>query len=143
MFDIYLDDMRKPPEGWKLVATIEEVKAYLRQGLVNHLSLDHDLGACDACLEQVEPRAGYSTRDEWLTACQTKWLTASEFSQMPNCTHFGNGQQLCLWMAEHGIWPKQKPTVHSANATGAANMRATIDRYYGTTPEDGWKRLSV
>lgn len=39
------------------------------------------------------------------------------------------GYDLCKWMAEHRIWPKYKPMVHSANPVGAANMRAIIDRH--------------
>lgn len=41
------------------------------------------------------------------------------------------GYDLCKWMAEHRIWPKYKPMVHSANPTGAANMRSVINRYGG------------
>lgn len=41
------------------------------------------------------------------------------------------GYTVCLWLAENGHWPKNKPTVHSSNAVGAANMRSVIDRYGG------------
>lgn len=40
------------------------------------------------------------------------------------------GYDLCKWMAEHSIWPKYKPLVHSANPVGAANMRSVIDRHF-------------
>ncbi len=39
---VYLDDERKPPEGWTLVRWPEEV--ILETGKVKELSLDHDLG---------------------------------------------------------------------------------------------------
>lgn len=41
---IYLDDERKPPEGWILVRWPDEVIEHLKSGQVTHVSLDHDLG---------------------------------------------------------------------------------------------------
>ncbi|WP_028021534.1 cyclic-phosphate processing receiver domain-containing protein [Enterovibrio calviensis] len=41
---IYLDDERKPPEGWILVRWPKEAIEYLEQGNVECISLDHDLG---------------------------------------------------------------------------------------------------
>ena len=41
---VYLDDERKPPEGWRLVRWPDEVIELLKMGEVEHLSLDHDLG---------------------------------------------------------------------------------------------------
>ncbi len=41
---VYLDDERTPPEGWTLVAWPEEAIELLKQGVVEELSLDHDLG---------------------------------------------------------------------------------------------------
>jgi hypothetical protein len=34
------------------------------------------------------------------------------------------------WMAQHDMWPINKPTVHSANPAGRINMIATIERYW-------------
>jgi hypothetical protein len=45
---IYLDDMRHPPEGWKLLENVQDVIVALQTGLVTHLSLDHDLGDDEA-----------------------------------------------------------------------------------------------
>lgn len=126
MINLFLDDMRPCPEGWVLVKTVEEAQHYLKLGIVDHMSLDHDLGACDACLGGKSP---------------AEWLTATNFESMPNCDHFGTGYNLCVWMAEHGIWSKQKPTVHSANASGRERMVGVIERYYGTSPENGWLRV--
>ena len=41
---VYLDDERKPPEGWQLVKWPDEAIALLEQGVVEEISLDHDLG---------------------------------------------------------------------------------------------------
>ncbi len=41
---VYLDDIREPPEGWRLVRWPEEAIELLATGQVTDLSLDHDLG---------------------------------------------------------------------------------------------------
>lgn len=117
--NLYLDDMRPVPDDtWTLVKTVEEAKALLWNGNVIHASLDHDLGACDACL--IGPHGERMTPEEW--------LDFSDWESMPNCTHFGTGYDLVCWMEEYGIWPAEKPTVHSANPSGGAKMRDVIDR---------------
>lgn len=40
---LYLDDYRKPPNGWTLATTADECIEVLKSGLVTELSLDHDL----------------------------------------------------------------------------------------------------
>lgn len=34
------------------------------------------------------------------------------------------------WLVECGLWPLQKPTVHSMNPPGRQRMQQTIDRYF-------------
>ncbi|KJY86599.1 hypothetical protein TW84_19630 [Vibrio neptunius] len=41
---VFLDDERTPPKGWILVRWPEEAINYLKQGNVECISLDHDLG---------------------------------------------------------------------------------------------------
>jgi len=41
------------------------------------------------------------------------------------------GYDLCLWMANNGKWPKEKPTVHSSNPVGREAMQFVIDRWFG------------
>ena len=41
----------------------------------------------------------------------------------------GDALKFVLWMAEHGIWPEDKPVVHSMNPVGRKNMEALIERY--------------
>jgi hypothetical protein len=44
MKKIYLDDERPKPDGWLLVATPDEMIEHLKEGDVEWISLDHDLG---------------------------------------------------------------------------------------------------
>lgn len=44
---VYLDDERTTPEGWVRVYWPDEAIAYLSEGVVTEISLDHDLGDDD------------------------------------------------------------------------------------------------
>lgn len=112
---LWLDDVRKAPEGFVHVMTVGEAKKLLETGQVEFASLDHDLGACIKCLDGKTPE---------------QWLEESNYQTMPHCTHVGTGYDLCLWMAETGNWPAEKPVVHSANPVGSERMRGVIDRYF-------------
>jgi hypothetical protein len=61
---IYLDDVRKAPEGWIGVTTAHEAYNWICKGIVSHISLDHDLG------EKVA--SGYDL---------TKWITRDFFEK--------------------------------------------------------------
>lgn len=87
--NLWLDDERPAPEGWAWYLDIGLAKTALFAGLVDKMSLDHDLG------------------EGKLT-----------------------GYDLVKWCAETGHWSRSKPTVHSMNPVGAADMRSTIDRYW-------------
>lgn len=113
MIDLWLDDMRPAPAGWYRVLTVDAAKALLQSGEVRRASLDHDLGACASCM-------GGRTAEQW--------LDESQFTQMPNCDHFGTGYTLVCWMEETGHWPQEKPTVHSANPAGRLRMQQAINR---------------
>jgi len=41
---VYLDDLRKAPEGWTHVYWPDEAITFLKTGQVDEISLDHDLG---------------------------------------------------------------------------------------------------
>jgi hypothetical protein len=41
---MYLDDVRKCPEGWILVRTYQEARSLVDTGQITEVSLDHDLG---------------------------------------------------------------------------------------------------
>lgn len=112
MVNLWLDDMRPAPVGWVHVKTIQEAMPYLKAGNVQKASLDHDLGACDACNGRTAEA----------------WLEEHDYKSMPHCEHFGTGYQLVCWMEETGLWPAEKPTVHSANPAGRLKMQMAIDR---------------
>lgn len=123
MISLWLDDIRPAPEGWHHVLTVDEAIQVMSLNNVQRASLDHDLGSCDGCYAKagIDPRA--KNRVE-------QWLEKSAYTEMPNCVHLGTGYDLCLWMAEKGIWPAEKPMVHSANPVGRQRMRGVIDRYF-------------
>lgn len=102
-----MDDVRNAPAGWKLTRTVEDTKLLLMAGLVDHLSLDHDMGMCDSCREKILNHGGLL------------W-----------CEHVPTGMALVDWMVETGHWPKFKPVVHSANPIGKMRMQMTIERYW-------------
>jgi hypothetical protein len=114
MIDLWLDDMRLPPEGWVWVKTVEHAKDLLRDGEVRRASLDHNLGACGECYDGTAEQ----------------WLEEHGYKSMPHCPHVGTGYDLVCWMKEMGTWPKEKPVVHSANPDGRRNMLEVIDHSF-------------
>lgn len=117
---IYLDDVRTTPEGWSRCYKIEEVQELLKKGGVQHLSLDHDLGAAYLCSDCYT--VGFEN-DNCGNKCGCGCHRVA-YNRTPT------GYDLCKWMAEHDCWPVNKPTVHSANPVGRVNMQAVIDRYW-------------
>jgi hypothetical protein len=111
---LWLDDRRPAPSGWTRAYTVAQAQRYLATGEVEEASLDHDLGACEACL------GGLSTAE---------WLETHDYD-MPTCEHLGTGYALCLWMEQTGHWPKTIPVVHSMNHQGAERMRTIIARAF-------------
>lgn len=118
---LWLDDVRPAPSGWLWVTNVIDAKSLLESGRVAVASLDHDLGACAACMNGR-------------TAEQ--WLDETRYTNAPHCSHVGTGYDLCLWMAETGHWPQDEPSVHSANPVGAERMRGVIRRYFKTRSGD-------
>lgn len=112
---LWLDDHRPAPYGWVGVTTLAAAKLSLETGRVDRASLDHDLGACETCMDGRDVK---------------EWLEAHNFQTMPHCEHVGTGYDLCVWMAETGHWPTQKPAVHSANPVGRHRMNGVISKYF-------------
>ena len=110
--DMWLDDIRDPAEhghaGWYWVRTVAQAQRLLELGGVRHASLDHDLGCKLPVLtpENMVPGVFVSDYDD----------------AEPT------GYDLVCWMERTGHWPRERPTVHSANPPGAARMRAAIAR---------------
>jgi hypothetical protein len=109
--NLYVDDVRTAPEGWMRARTIAEAKRWLETGSVEQLSLDHDMGACEGCVDE-----GLHIGD----------METPETTFMNWCPHAEDGTALVRWMIETGHWPKQRPVVHSFNPVGAARMRDMI-----------------
>lgn len=118
---LYLDDIRPTPEGWTHCFKVEEVQEYLKTRPVEYMSLDHDLGASYLCSNC------YDLAKDWRECSQTG-CTCECHKTDPQI--FPSGYDLVKWMAEHDLWPINKPTIHSANPAGRVNMQATIDRYW-------------
>ena len=97
---VFLDDLRKPwgPE-WHLVKTADECIEVLKQGGVEHLSLDHDLA-----------EEHYTDQD------------GVEHSEK-------TGYHVVLWMAENNVWPSKTLIIHTMNSIGRTRMLQTAQRY--------------
>ena len=65
---VWLDDIRKPPEGWVWVKTAPECIELLETGQVTHISLDHDLGTDN----WVPPNSGYDV---------AKWIEENAYNK--------------------------------------------------------------
>ena len=59
-----------------------------------------------------------------------EWERASLDHDLGELHEVGDGTMFVLWMAEHDLWPTEKPNVHSANPVGRDRMRGYIDRYF-------------
>lgn len=111
---LYLDDMRPCPVGATLARTVAEAIAVVQAAIDrgdawDAASLDHDLGACQPCLDQID------------------FYVAGV---MPYCEHVGTGQTFVRWMIDTGTWPRERPTVHSMNPDGRRRMEEEIARYF-------------
>jgi len=113
--DYYMDDMRQAPDGWVCERTVSGMRSALEAGLVRRLSLDHDMGACEACAS-VGAHIGDSR------------TPATTF--MNWCPHHEDGTGLVRWMVENDVWPDERPKVHSMNPVGAKWMREMIDDHW-------------
>lgn len=109
---VYMDDVRPCPDGWVLARTVEECKVLLTTMDVDAISLDHDMGACEACVE-----AGTHIGD----------MQTAETTFYNYCPHAQTGMDMVDWMIEHGRVP---PTVyvHSMNPVGSRRMRMALAR---------------
>lgn len=72
LINLWLDDERLPPPGWVWVKSVDEAIAYLNLGVVNHMSLDHDLGVESEGDPLVikEAKTGYDLT-KWMAENQT------------------------------------------------------------------------
>jgi hypothetical protein len=108
---LFLDDIRLPPDDtWTVCRTAEEARGLLLAGPIDVATLDHDLGECDECVNTF-PARGYPLVTD-------------------TCRHKMNGLQLLEWMRGAGVWPRQKPSVHSLSEKGRPAMVAFIEQHW-------------
>lgn len=110
---VFLDDARLTPPGMVRVNTVLEaidLFTSVPADQIQELSLDHDLGHCEKCAEDI------NCLGSTLRKC--------------SCNCHLTGYDLVKWMEENGYWPPNPPKIHSSNPVGRANMQAAIDRYY-------------
>lgn len=112
---LWLDDLREPPDSsWHWFKTISECKAYLRAGLVDVASFDHDLGS-PAC-------TGSACWDDQGLKCKPKCPCSCHVS-------YPDGSELLRWMAEHNVWPSKELRFHTGNPLGRRYMEGILRRY--------------
>lgn len=107
---LWHDDIRPAPEGWVWARTNDEAKTHLKTGLVEEISMDHDLG------------------EHGLDPSKVDTMTLAEYRDYMSIRGTGNetGLGLAQWMALLNIIPK-KITIHSWNPDGARKMAAVLN----------------
>jgi len=127
--NLYLDDIRVPSQSgyqndkWVVVRTVQEAIDFLRTQPVERVSLDHDLGACDSCMNGRTP---------------DQWLEESNYQTMPHCEHIGTGYDVISWIEEQTITNGYIPPlifIHTANSSARVKMemaRSSIENWVAT-----------
>lgn len=110
--NLWLDDMRDPAAfgaiGFVWVKTYNEAIKFLQLGIVEFASLDHDIGACEGCVE-------YCLHIGDMTTPETTFFN--------RCPHEKTGYDVVCWLEEHPqFWPPNGVRVHSANPVGRQRM---------------------
>ena len=116
---MWLDDIRDPKEyggiGAVWVKTYDEAINMLKTGKVTFASLDHDIGACQDCIDH-----NYHIGD----------MTTAETTFYNRCPHEKTGYSVVCWMEENNVWPEKGCRVHSANPVGKQRMEQVIQAHY-------------
>lgn len=119
---LWLDDVRDPNEhgaiGFTWAKTYAEAIRYLKSGLVTFASLDHDIGACQDCIDH-----DYHIGD----------MQTAETTFFNRCPHAESGYNVVCWMEENNVWPIDGTRVHSMNPVGRQRMQQVIDGHYRST----------
>lgn len=102
--NLWLDDVRLPPDGYIWVKTAREALVHLASGTVVHASLDHDLGY------QVKPIG-------------KDGLVVADFYDHTEVT----GSDLAMAICFCRCYPTKSLTVHSWNPSGGRSMIAIFE----------------
>jgi hypothetical protein len=117
---LWLDDMRNPKQfGFYEVIwakTYNEAIAVLSSEKITFASLDHDIGACSAC---VKKQLHIGT------------MMTPETTFFNTCPHEKTGYDVICWIEKHNMWPCNGIIVHSANPIGRNKMNKVILKHYG------------
>ena len=120
--NLWLDDVRDPYEqgivNFTWVKNYDEAINALLLRNVTFASLDHDIGACQDCID-VNFHIG-----DMLTA---------ETTFYNRCPHTKSGYDVVCFIEEHNLWPINGIRVHSMNPVGRARMEQVIRQHYGRT----------
>lgn len=103
---LYVDDVRKCPDGWLVARTVEDAKLLLMRDDVEEVSLDHDMGACADCTAK-----GLDTGD----------MKTPETTFAGLCAHALSGYDLVVWMCDNERVPATVK-LHSMNPVGRKRM---------------------
>lgn len=116
---LWLDDVRDPKVngaiGFTWAKNYEEAIAYFESGDVTFASLDHDIGACQDCIDKLLHVGDMKT---------------PETTFYNRCPHDKSGYDVVNWLEEHNVWPIDGVAVHSMNPVGRLKMKQVIDRHY-------------
>lgn len=105
---LFVDDIRTPfeDESWTVARTIDEAKRYLVTGMVNEITLGHDMGACQECVVEGKHIGDMATPE-------------TTFSNW--CPHVDDGYTLLRWIIIEGYLPGII-NIHSMNPIGKQRM---------------------
>lgn len=116
---LWLDDVRKPWEhgfiGSEWATNYEEAIAKLQTRVITFASLDHDIGACQDCIDKM---------------LHIGDMTSPETTFFNRCDHAKTGYDVVCWMEENNVWPRDGVVVHSMNPVGRQRMQQVIDKHY-------------
>ncbi len=102
---VWHDDVREAPFNWQWARTNEQAKEWLRTGLVEEISLDHDMGLGHVPIADV---------NDW------DIVIAEENVEAPD------GRELVDWMIKHDLVPP-KVSIHSWNPEMAQEMALRLN----------------
>lgn len=116
---MWLDDMRDPVNfgamGATWVKNYDEAIALLKTGKVTFASLDHDIGACQDCIDSGKHIGDMKTEE-------TTFFNV--------CPHAKTGYDVAVYIEEHNIWPSHGMRCHSMNPVGRGRIEQIITRHY-------------
>ena len=117
---LWLDDVREPWKygfiGCEWAKNYNEAIEILKTENITFASLDHDIGACEECVNKMLHIGNMLT---------------PETTFYNKCPHEKTGYDVVCFMERNNIWPINGVRIHSMNPVGRAKMEAVIYKHYG------------